>query len=826
MSINGCQGAHLSTNPNNGAPVPGGLSRLRPVTHAVALAVCTLALYTAMPGTVRAQSSTARPSSAAAQNYTIPAGPLAPALRRLASSANMLLTFTVDQTEGKATAGIHGQYTPLAALSALLAGTGLEPADLGNGGYVLKATLAAPAESVLPTVEVSGAADVDPATEGSGSYAARSATVAGKVAVPLKEIPNSVSVLTRQRMDDQNVTTIQQGLRYVTGVSSVDYGDGTAYFRARGNELGIEFDGVSLVSGLQFQQQFDLAMYDRIEVLRGTSGVMDGLGEPGGTVNLVRKRPQDQFHLATETQVDTFGSVRQMVDVTGPLNKEGTIRGRAVLVGGDSLQSVEGTRQKNVMVYGALDFDLTPRTTLSLSGGYQVTPVSGLDYGAPGVTNSAMTALVGRVPSSYSQNFSPSWNSGYTSMEEANANLVHKFENGWQSDTTLFYRHELLKSYYAYSGPGATLQGDSFYGDQRQRTASDWFGADTHVSGPIQAFGRTHTLTVGANYSMASTQALSGFESVDGPGAGGTFNLFNPDAVPQVSVPYSSGTNDRLDQYGVYAQARIHVADPLTVVLGAREAFMQERTQSIIPTVDDWQTVSQVDHRFLPSAGIVWDVLPWASAYASYGRFLTAQSDTTYTGALLPPRSGEQYEVGVKTSFYGGRLSTTTALFRIDDNNRAIADPVHPRGDIPGGRARDQGVEFEVTGQPMQNWNVYAGYTFLATHFDDDQFDQTDGSDPKHLFKLWTNYTFSQGLLRDVNVGGGMLAQSEISRGVTQGGYAIFNAQIGYRFNGHVEASLQLNNLFNRGYYVRPPGAFFSVFGDRRNAMLTVRYQM
>ncbi|CAG9209135.1 hypothetical protein PSP6_280010 [Paraburkholderia tropica] len=181
---------------------------------------------------------------------------------------------------------------------------------------------------VLPAVTVSGANDADATTEGSGSYAAKKATIGGKVAQSIKETPNSVSVLTRQQMDDQNVTTIQDALRYVTGVSSIDYGDGTAYFRARGSQLGIEFDGVPTLSGLQYQLQFDLAMYDRVEILRGPGGSIDGMGEPGGVVNLVRKRPQDQFHLATETQVDSFGSVRQMIDVTGPLNKDGTVRAR------------------------------------------------------------------------------------------------------------------------------------------------------------------------------------------------------------------------------------------------------------------------------------------------------------------------------------------------------------------------------------------------------------------------------------------------------------------------------------------------------------------
>ncbi|WP_244831709.1 TonB-dependent siderophore receptor [Caballeronia sp. TF1N1] len=694
---------------------------------------------------------------------------------------------------------------------------------LGATSPPTRAQNPAGSDVTLPAVVVTDSTGTDATTEDSGSYAAKRATIAGKSAQSIKETPYSVSVVTRQQMDDRNDTTIEEALRYVTGVSSVSYGDGTAYFRARGSQLGIEFDGTPIVSGLQYLTQFDLAMYDRVEVLRGPAGVIDGAGEPGGVVNLVRKRPQNQFHLTTDTQVDSFGSVRQMIDVTGPLNKDGSLRGRAVIVGEAGHQSIDRARSKEFMAYGAIDYDFTPRTTLSLSGGYEVLPMYGLDYGASGVLNADQTALVGRVPSSYAQNFSPSWNTSYTSIQEANANLVHRFESGWKSSTTLFYRHMLTRAYYAYSGPGATTDGLSFYGDQNQRNTYDWFGADSNVSGPIRLFGQTHTLTVGANYSVMSSTALSGFQSVDGPFNGGTFSLFDPNAVPQVDTPFSFGTNERTVQYGIYAQARIKLANPLTLVLGAREAFVQDRTQSTLPDLSDWATNSQINHRFLPSAGLVWDIVPAVTAYANYARFLDAQTQTTFSGAGIPPRSGEQYEVGVKSSVLGGRLNTNMALFRINDNNRAVDDPDHQFYYLAAGKARSQGVELEVTGQPMPDWNVYAGYTYLNEHFENDAPGLTDGTDPKHLFKLWTRYQFTQGVMRGVSVGGGMLAQTRISRGVEQGAYAIFDAQVGYRFNKHLEATLQLNNIFDRGYYIRPPGQFYSVFGDRRNVMLSVR---
>ncbi|MDC6132537.1 TonB-dependent receptor, partial [Burkholderia gladioli] len=220
---------------------------------------------------------------------------------------------------------------------------------------------------------------------------------------------------------------------------------------------------------------------------------------------------------------------------------------------------------------------------------------------------------------------------------------------------------------------------------------------------------------------------------------------------------------------------------------------------------------------------LVYDITPTTTAYVSYSRFLAAQTGAEAGGGAIGPRTGEQYEVGVKNTFLGGRLSTTAALFRINDNGRSITDPNNPTFVVPGGKARDEGFEFEVTGQPVENWNIYAGYTYLNESFENDTANLTDGTDPRHQFKLWTNYEFTRGMVRGLSIGGGVLAQTQITRNVSQGAYAIFNAQVGYRFNKHVQATLALNNIFNRDYYIRPPGNFYSVFGDRRNVMLTVR---
>jgi outer membrane receptor for ferric coprogen and ferric-rhodotorulic acid len=666
--------------------------------------------------------------------------------------------------------------------------------------------------SVLPAVTVKAQGD-DTTTEGSGSYVARETTL-GFTHQSIKETPNSVSVVTRQRMDDQNMTSLEEALRYTTGINATTYGDGTAYYTSRGYNVGIEYDGVSIADGIQYLPQLDLAFYDRVEVFRGPAGLLDGAGEPGGTVNMVRKRPTDTFHFSSETQVQTFGGVRQMIDVSGPLNQDKTLRGRVVIVGGDNKTSIDAERSKEAGIYGALDYDLSPRTTLSLSAAYEVLPLSAYDYGASLLSTGQF------LSSSPSQNFSPRWNHSVTSIVETNAKLSHQFDSGWKSETTLFYRHELSNAQYAYSGGGidpTTFASD--YTATVQRQFFDWFGADTHVSGPIHLLGRDHTLTFGANYSVLTNTSSYGGSDL------GNFNVFDAASIPQPDFALTSTTRTRYEQYGVYGQARIHVLDPLTLVLGGRETFYNQETRG----GGDWSQASRMNGKFIPYAGLVYDIVPSLSAYVSYSKIFAPQTQTTVTGEGLAPRTGNQYEVGLKSALLGGRLTANVAAFRIDDNNRAISDGFSATGYIAGGKARSQGWEAEITGQPLPNWNVYAGYTLLNTRYLTDPTSSGlsyDPEEPQHLFKLWTSYRLhTENWMNGITLGGGVLAQSQTARsvGYAQGGYAIYNAQVGYQFNKRWSASLTVNNLFDRQYYARVPSSYFGVFGDRRNAMLTVR---
>jgi outer membrane receptor for ferric coprogen and ferric-rhodotorulic acid len=692
----------------------------------------------------------------------------------------------------------------------ILSGKAYAQESVGVNGTDGKASV----DAVLPAVSVNATAEADATTEGSGSYAAQNATIAGKTAQSLQETPNSVSVVSSQRMADQNMVTLEDALQYTTGVTAVSWAS-SAYYSARGYQLGIEYDGVPLFNSIQYLPQLDLAFYDRIEVFRGPAGVIDGVGNPGGTVNMVRKRPLDTFHVSTQTEVSSFGGARQSIDVTGALNKEGTLRGRAVIVGSDEHQSIDRYRKKEFGAYGILEYDIDPRTTLAFSAAHQVNADSDLDYGVGGMSNGA------RLPTSWTQNFGPSWNYINNIIDEVSLNLTHRFENGWKSDTSLLYRHDRYNATDAYplGAPGANPYEQSYYGEAN-RIGYNSFGFDTHVSGPVHLFGRDHTLTFGASYSQDTKVQAYGGETI------GTFNVLDAENIPRPDDIVPSYSYYHYQQGGVYGQAHIQITSPLAVTLGARGVWYQEtsRTQG-----SDWGTQARINGRFVPYAGITYDILPQLTAYASYSSVFAPQTGTTSTGAALAPQSGKQYEAGLKASVLHQRLNASVAVFRIDNDHYAISDPANPNFYVDAGKVRSQGWEAEVTGEPLPGWNVYAGYTLLSTDYLSGGSltgEAYDAEEPHSLFKLWTTYRFRQGLLHGWMIGGGMFAQTATSRATAQyeqGGYAVYNAQVGYTFDKHTSATLTLNNLFDRRYYARTVGTYFSQFGDRRNVMLSVR---
>lgn len=345
--------------------------RIKPMAYAIELVFIGSALLLNVQAPALAQESAA--AATATLDFQVPAGDLATALRQVASQSRVILSFTPEQTRGKTSAGLSGRHDVLAALNGVLRGTGLKAERSANGSYVLRpADAAAGGEAMAMMPEVSVKAQQD-ATEGSGAYVSTlPIATATPLGLSIRETPQSVSVITQQRMQDQGLNTIAQVMAQTPGITLFSLGSERTGFTSRGYSItNYQLDGVSThsenlgLNAIPSQSLADMALYDRIEVLRGASGLMTGAGDASGAINMVRKKPTAQFQASVEGELASYDERRAMADVSGPLNETGSVRGRLVTVYEEGDSIIDDYSRDKKVVYGVVEADLSRDTKLT-----------------------------------------------------------------------------------------------------------------------------------------------------------------------------------------------------------------------------------------------------------------------------------------------------------------------------------------------------------------------------------------------------------------------------------------------------------------------------
>lgn len=754
--------------------------------------------------------------------FEIPAQSLDSALAAFSAVTRVQVLVPGEFTQGLRSSGLKGSYPQDQALARLLQGTGLSASVIDADSVTLERQRAAGDTSMqLGAVKIDSSA-LGATTEGSGSYTTGALTI-GKGEQKLKDIPQSVSVVTRQRLNDQNMNSLQDAMRQVTGATIKSYNSGSnlndVYMRGFLVDQ-VQVDGVSQLTGQgDMATSFDLAMFDRVEVLRGPSGLYQGAGEPGGTINLVRKRALGTFGLSGELSAGSWDRYHSTVDITGPLNSDGSLRGRFVTAYENNQSFVDHAQNERPMVYGRLEYDLTPATTLSLGGAYQrnnSTPAFGLPAYADG-------KLLDVSRSSF---VDAKWNELDERVWEGFFEVDHALDDGGQFKTSLTYRdaETPTRNFTWTDGAVDRATGASSAVAYAYYTHIKTLGLDSFVTLPVEAFGRSHELTVGAEYQHLDKDfTYGGQEYFD-------INVYDPGSIniPKRNYEMVNGNWVKSQQYGVYGRTKISATDWLDVILGSRVTWFESEGRNANAFFDNFtNTETNIDRKVIPYAALVAKLTPELSAYASYTSVFKPQTDVDASGKPIDPREGEQYELGLKREFLDGRLNGSVALFRIYDENRAQAVERSTYFEAQG-RVRSQGWETELTGNLTDNWSISTGYAFTMLKSMNEENYQGISITPKHNFNLWTRYEFKDGPLDGFSVGGGVRAVSQTyyKRDVdfVQGGYSVATAQLGYRFNKHLSSTLTANNLFDRKYYERVDSAWGSNFyGEPRNLTLTLR---
>lgn len=806
------------------------IHRPHPLVRAIHAALLCATVGAAMP-VVAADAAT--PSSAQASwSFAIASGSLTEALSRFASAAGVALSFDAAQTEGRRSPGLRGEYTVESGFATLLAGSGLQAVRQGNGSFILlggggSGALELGATSV--TGLVSGAT-----TEDSRSYTSSRVTL-GKGEHSLKEIPQSVTVITRQRMDDQNLNTLDQVLEQSTGITTFQSPSGGKYVYSRGFEVDTyQYDGVAMnrrfyTRGNSFVA--DTLIYDRVELLRGANGLLQGSGGPGAAINLVRKRPKAEPAVSITASAGSWDTYRQSIDASTPLTADGALRGRVVAGHEDRDYFYDTAESRKNVLYGILEYEFSPATVLAVGASAEDLKSTPFFGGLPRNQDGS------GVNASRSTFYGADWNKWNNKQVTYFTDLTHDFNADWRLKVAGSYVRETNDMLYAFSrgaineATGNGVNARAYLYDFENTNKA----IDINLTGKWQAFEREHEVIVGAN--------ANDLENDDLMAGNYTFPGFIPDIYDPVSpprpsdetllnLPYSAYTDGRIRQNGIYGVVRYKLADPLTAVLGGRvsnytSTFDSTSVQTGVTSPSKVKETGVVT----PYAGLIYALNEQWSAYVSYADIFQPQTDITADNQTIEPIVGSNYELGLKGELLDGRVNTSVSIFRIEQENKAFYDEL---GAVSAtGTVRAKGFDAEISGEVLTDLQLFAGYTYTTTKnikADEGEGESFNPATPRHMLRLWADYRLP-GEWNRLSIGAGGSVQSKTYNAnfyappkIEQGGYAIWNARVGYRFNENFSAAINGNNLLDKRYFSTVGHlASDSYFGEPRNYTLTLK---
>ncbi len=769
----------------------------------------------------------------------ITAQPLAQALDALARQSRLDLMVQPSLVAGKTAPAVTGRMTPRDALERLLAGSGLGAEIEGTAVTVRPRGPEPSAEQTMAPVTISAAPVIGATTEGSGAYTARLVTI-GKGEQKLKDIAQSVSVVTRQLLDEQNLTTVYDTLASTTGMTIQQSPQGGKYMYSRGFDLTtVQYDGVPLNRGMYGRASnfsAGTAIYDRVEVLRGAAGLLQGAGNPGGAVNLVRKRPLADNATTVIVKAGSWDNYGLQLDASRALNDAGTLRARVVADYEDKHSFIDYVERRSPTLFATLEYDVSPQTQVNLALSSEQVKGRPFLNGLPRFSNARDLDLP------RSTFLGAKWNRQDNSNRGAYLDLSHHFNEDWTLKISSAYVKE--KNDMKYAGSGLAVNPLTNRGALRASTTvaeNELSGIDANITGKFDALGRQHEVVFGVNHARATARTVYGVSSNYH-----TFDIdhFNPDFPEPTDAFINSNLREarvgRSRETGAYGTVRLQLADPLKLIVGARLGW--SRTIWDTDTTGRSTSVSTTDQgehaKLTPYAGLVYAINAQWSAYASYAEIFSPQYEQKESGDALKPLTGANIELGVKGELMDGRVNTALALFRVDQKNRAQEDYNTSntcRSDyycyIDTGKVRSEGVDMEVSGKLATGWNLFSGYTFNRTKYMEDVNSgglSFNTYTPKHMMRVWSTYQLP-GALRDITLGGGVNSQSSSYRTVgaltaNVSGRAVWNSMLKYQINPRWSATLNVNNVFDKRYY-STLSSFVNAnyYGDPRNVVLTLR---
>jgi len=703
------------------------------------------------------------------------------------------------------------------------------------------ATLAAEANATEDTVVVDGTMTNDVVDSQDQDYSVKTTTTGTKLLLVPRDIPQSVSVMSQQRMQDQELTTIEDVLENTTGVSASRIDTNRTNFYSRGFIIS-NFAYEDMPTFLDNRWNFgdttgDTAIYDRIEVVRGAAGLMSGTGNPSAYVNMVRKHADSkEFKGSASATYGSWGKERYVLDLQAPLTESGNVRGR-VITGyedGDSFVERNSTRKK--FVYGVVDADITDSTLLSLGYSYQESDSDSPTWGG--------------FPSLYSdgsrthfrRGFNTAADWAYSNKDDTKifANLTQRFDNGWEAKINAMHAETNFDSRLMYID-GFPDRATGLYNSALFQGA--WGGwnvgerkqdsVDAFVRGGYELLGRQHELMFGGSYSRQRNNYDNSYPVNDNFGLMDVGNIHNYNgnslAYPEWS-DFALYQREVIRQKSGYLATRLSLADPLHLILGARYTGWSAKYN--LERKPDEIRNAKFD-KVTPYAGLIYDIDDTFSLYGSYTSIFQPTGQRDANSVFLDPTTGDSYEAGIKGDWFNTRLTASLAVFRTEQDDVAVSTGVT----IPnsGGQTAyksvsgtvSKGVEFELNGALTDNLQL----TFGATRYvaEDGDGVAVSPEQPRTTMKLFTRYQLP--MLPELAIGGGARWQNKTWQDIagpngptriSQNGYTVVDLFTRYQATKNLSVQANLNNVFDKEYYDYL--GTYGVYGAPRNFSVSASY--
>ncbi|WP_166881159.1 TonB-dependent siderophore receptor [Massilia mucilaginosa] len=693
-------------------------------------------------------------------------------------------------------------------------------------------------DAPVSVVEIRGDKDDSP------SYGAKAASTATRFNLSLRETPQSVTVITRQRMDDMNLTSIADVLVQTPGITVQENDSERTGFSSRGFSISnFQVDGVAANYSSGNSALFDTALYDRIEVVRGATGLVTGAGDPSATINMVHKRPTRQLSGSASVNLGSWDMRRVQASISAPLNEAGTIRASLTGVVQNRHSHLDLYKERKIVAGVLVEADLGKGSLLSAGVDYQHNTPKGTTWGTTPLFFSDGTPA--KLPRSF--NVAAEWSSWERTYRNVYANLEHRINDDWK--VKLAYNR--LDS----TSDGALFYGGSGYPNRDGTGLSAWVGAfpyeetqdnlDLYATGAFTLFGRRHELVAGWN--GWRREGVSPTVATQDPLP---FSLAIPDfrnwtgKVPKPTSWHTGASASAVtEQSGAYLAARLRLADPLQVIAGARMSTWKTRTDNFNTSGGFVNATGRYASKdvLTPYAGVVFDLASNTSLYASYSDLFKPQNYKDKDNNFLDPVTGSNVEAGLKAEFFGGRLNAAVAVFEAKQDNLGEEDASVPKGVLladgtrpyisTGKGTKSRGVEAEVSGSPLPGWQLSAGATRSTSRNAKDVLVNT--IQPRDMVRLTSTWRLP-GEWRAVTIGGGVNWQSEIYVTATspagkvrtsQAAYTLLNLMARYQITPQLSAGVNINNLLDKTYYRRVGFYNGGYYGEPRSVSANLRYQ-